>query len=72
MTAKAEMLADEIARLRKALIWYRDQLCEGFCEGFTPRICEAAMEDNPTGGDCAGCRAVIALRAIAAKDDGDE
>lgn len=50
--------------LREALEWYRDQLCEGFCEGFTPRICKAAMEENPTGGDCSGCRAVIALAAL--------
>lgn len=50
--------------LREALEWYRDQMCEGFCEGFTPRICEAAMKENPTGGDCAGCRAVVALSSI--------
>ena len=56
--------AGEVERLREALEWYRDQLCEGFCEGFTPRICKAAMEENPTGGDCSGCRAVIALAAL--------
>ncbi|MET0363009.1 MAG: hypothetical protein ABW169_00005 [Sphingobium sp.] len=48
-----------------SLEWYRDQMCEGFCEGFTPHICKAAMEENPTGGDCSGCRAVIALEALA-------
>lgn len=51
-------------RMREALEWYRDQLCEGFCEGFTPRICEAALQENPTGGDCAGCKAVLALASI--------
>lgn len=46
------------------LKWYRDQMCEGFCEGFTPRICKFAMEENPTGGDCAGCRAALALASL--------
>lgn len=46
---------------REALEWYRDQMCEGICGGFTPRICQALMDENPTGGDCSGCRAVLAL-----------
>jgi len=60
VVAGGEALREALA----ALEWYRDQLCEGFCEGFTPRICKAAMEENPTGGDCSGCRAVIALAAL--------
>lgn len=51
------------------LEWYRDQMCEGFCEGFTPRICKFAMEENPTGGDCAGCRAVLALASLDKTND---
>lgn len=53
--------SDEVGRLREALTWYRDQMCEGHCEGFTPRICKALLAKNPTGGDCTGCRATLAL-----------
>lgn len=56
---------------RSALEYYRDQMCEGFCEGFDPRICKAVMEENPTGGDCAGCRAVIALTALSSSKRGE-
>ena len=57
---------EEVARMRKALEWYRDQLYEGYCDGFTLRICEALDAENPTGGDCAGCKAVIALATLQA------
>ena len=54
------------------LFEYRDQMCEGFCEDFNLRICKAAMEENPTGGDCEGCRAVIALAALSSAKRGEE
>jgi hypothetical protein len=52
----AALMADN-ARLREALEWYRDQMCEGWCEGFDPKICASMLND-----DCAGCKAATALK----------
>lgn len=46
----------DIEQLREALKWYRDQMCEGWCEGFDPKICASMLSDN-----CAGCKAASAL-----------
>ena len=49
----------KVQALVAALEWYRDQECEGFCEGFTPRICASTLSD-----DCGGCRAATVLAAF--------
>lgn len=72
LEAAHDSRATKMKALTEALRYYRDQLCEGFCEGFTPSICQAAMAENPTGGDCSGCRAVIALSGIATKGEGSD
>lgn len=43
-------------RLREALKWYADQMCEGFCQGKDPKACA-----HIGAGNCAGCPAVVAL-----------
>lgn len=67
---RIESLTEALRKAEEALHWYRNQMCEGFCEGFTPDICQAVMDESPTGGDCSGCRAVIALSSIATKGEG--
>lgn len=54
--AATDLRDEEIERLRQALTWYRDQMCEGWCEGFDPKICASMLSDN-----CAGCKAAYAL-----------
>lgn len=50
--------------MREALGYYRDHSCEGYCDGFTLRICQSIQDENLTGGDCYGCRAAIALAQV--------
>lgn len=47
---------EQTQKLREALGWYADQMCEGICEGKDPKMCALIGADN-----CAGCPAVIAL-----------
>jgi hypothetical protein len=54
--ARVQALEGEVARLREALRWYADQMCEGLCQGKDPRACTSIGADN-----CAGCPAVVAL-----------
>lgn len=55
---------EEVERLREALTWYADQMCEGLCLGKDPRSCANIGADN-----CAGCPAVIALTGVKPHDD---
>jgi len=52
----AEHARAKVLVLSKALSWYADQMCEGWCEGKTPAACASIGSEN-----CAGCHAVIAI-----------
>lgn len=61
---KLTTLRAENELMREALGYYRDHSCEGYCDGFTLRICQSIQDENLTGGDCYGCRAAIALAQV--------
>ena len=59
-----ERLTRERDALAGALAYYRDSLCENFCEGFTASICDTTLP-----GDCFGCHAATALATLKGTPD---